>query len=119
MQNPGQQESLNINNTAKKYFYYFACYRNFADISKFEWAKRNLRNANVKLTAPVRRKKARPEKASRSTRQSIVTARTTSAFGSSVLPKSCLICKHQFFYGCGIFIFMRHYNYIYVLCTKV
>lgn len=48
MQNPGQQESLNINNTAKKYFYYFACYRNFADISKFEWAKRNLRNAGRK-----------------------------------------------------------------------
>ena len=91
-------ESLNVNDIAKNYFYHSACYRNFTDISKLERAKRTLSNAGTKRQgdSPSEEEEVKPtpEKVSRTTRKSFATARATSASGSSsILPKSCLICK--------------------------
>ena len=92
-----QRESLNINDIPKNYFYHSACYRNFTDISKFERAEKTLRNISRKRQgdSPIKEEvKATPIKVPRTTRKSFSTARATSASGSSsVLPKSCLICK--------------------------
>ena len=65
--------------------------------------------------------KPTPEKVSRTRRQSFSTARATPASGSSsVLPKSCLICKRPgpIFITDTVF-FMLHYTETYALYTMI
>ena len=122
-------ESLNVNDIAKNYFYHSACYRNFTDISKFERAKKTLSNAGRKCQgdSPSEEEeevKPTPEKVPRTTRQSFATARATSASGSSsVLPKSCLICKQPgpIFFTDKVFFnfYVALYLYLYIIHNDI